>query len=354
MVEALCAVALLALVLYALSGGADYGGGIWDLLASGPRADAQRALISDAIGPIWEANHVWLILVLIILFTAFPSGFAVIATALHIPLTLLLVGILLRGSAFTFRSYAGHTSNLRRHWGAAFAIASLLTPVLLGVNLGALGSGRIAVVNGRLVSGFIEPWFGVFPFAVGFLTLGLFAYLAAVYLAVEAAAQPEGSALADDFRQRALISGAVTAAVAVVVLELARGSTLGVYGRVLRFWPLHLVTLGLSALAWAALWLRRYRLARFGAAGQVALILIGWGLLQYPYLVVPSVEVHAAAAPPVTLRLLLIVLGVGAAVVLPSFVYLFRVFKGGLLSPSRTDAAPPDRIPPPPDREHRE
>ena len=328
MVEALCAIALFALVLYALSGGADYGGGIWDLLASGPRADAQRALISDAIGPIWEANHVWLILVVIIVFTAFPSGFAVVATALHIPLTLLLVGIMLRGAAFTFRSYADRSSSLRRRWGVAFAIASLMTPILLGVNLGALGSGRIVVVAGRIVSGFVEPWFGVFPFAVGFLALGLFAYLAAVYLVVEASGQTAGAELAEDFRRRALISGVVVAAVALLVLELARGATLGVYGRLLRLWPLHFVTFGLAALAWGALWRRRYRLARFAAAGQVALIVVGWGLLQYPYLVVPSVELHAAAAPPVTLRLLLIVLGVGSALVLPSFVYLFRVFKG--------------------------
>ena len=327
MVEALGAIALLALVLYALSGGADYGGGVWDLLASGPRAAAQRALVSDAIGPIWEANHVWLILVVIILFTAFPRGFAVVATALHTPLSLLLVGILLRGSTFTFRSYAGRSSSLRRRWGVAFAIASLVTPILLGVNLGALGAGRIVIADGRVVSGFVAPWLGVFSFAVGFLALSLFAYLAAVYLVVEAAAQPTGAELAEDFRRRALSSAVVAAAVAVLVLLLARGSTLGLYGRLLRLWPLHLVTFGLAALSFTALWRRRYRLARSGAAGQVALIVIGWGVLQYPYLVVPGVELHAVAAPPTTLRLLLIVLGVGAAVVLPSFVYLFRVFK---------------------------
>lgn len=325
MADALAAVALIALILYGLTGGADYGGGVWDLLARGPRQGAQRALIRDAIGPIWEANHVWLILVIVILFTAFPKGFAVIATALHIPLTLMLIGVVLRGSAFTFRSY--DTSGHGRRWGTAFAIASLVTPILLGVNLGALGAGRIVVEGERVRSGFVKPWLAPFPFAVGALALCLFAYLAAVYLVVEAARRPDAKELAEDFRRRALIAGLVSAGVAVLVLLLGGAAAPVLYGRVFRLWPLQLLTLALSGLAAAALWRRRYALARVAAAGQVALILLGWGLLQYPYIVLPSVELHAAAAPPQTLRLLLLVLGLGGPVLLPSFVYLFRVFK---------------------------
>jgi cytochrome d ubiquinol oxidase subunit II len=334
MAEALGGIALLALCCYALTGGADYGGGVWDLLASGPRAAAQRELISDAIGPIWEANHVWLILVIVILFTAFPTGFAVIATALHIPLTLMLVGIVLRGSAFTFRSYSERRSGLRRRWGAAFAIASLVTPVLLGVNLGALGAGGIVVDSGRVVSGFVRPWLGVFPFAVGVLALALFAYLAAVYLALAAAARPAGVALAEDFRRRALGAWAAAAVVAALVLVLSGSAAPELRARVAALWPLQAVTLVVAGLAGAALWRRRYRLARAAAAGQVAFIVLGWGLMQYPYLVVPGVQLQAAAAPPATLRLLLIVLGLGVPVLVPSFVYLYRVFQ------SRDDADP--------------
>jgi len=137
-----------SLVLYALLGGADYGGGVWDLFAFGRRAREQRELIAHAIGPVWEANHVWLILVLVILFTAFPPAFAVIATALHIPITLLLIGIVLRGTAFTFRTYDVQRDEVQRRWSLVFSIASIITPILLGIILGAIASGNIRVDNG--------------------------------------------------------------------------------------------------------------------------------------------------------------------------------------------------------------
>ena len=147
-------VMIISLVFYALLGGADYGGGVWDLFAFGKRAKEQRELIGDAIGPVWEANHVWLILVIVILFTAFPPAFAVIATALHIPLTLLLIGIILRGTAFTFRTYDVQRDNVQRRWGLVFSIASIITPILLGITLGAIASGTIRARNGAVTSGF--------------------------------------------------------------------------------------------------------------------------------------------------------------------------------------------------------
>src|SRR5260370_11628404 len=175
-----------AVIMYALLGGADYGGGVWDLFASGKRAPAQRALIAEAIGPVWEANHVWLVLVIVILFTAFPVAFAAISTALHIPLTLLLIGIVLRGTTFTFRAHDVKRDDVQRRWSLLFSIASIITPVLLGIVLGAIASGTIRVENGVVVSGFLKSWLGPFPFAVWFFALSLFAFLAAVYFAVEA------------------------------------------------------------------------------------------------------------------------------------------------------------------------
>ncbi|HEX5604741.1 MAG TPA: cytochrome d ubiquinol oxidase subunit II, partial [Pyrinomonadaceae bacterium] len=175
-----------ALILYALLGGADYGGGVWDLFAFGPRARAQRALIAEAISPVWEANHVWLILVIVILFTAFPPAFAAIATALHIPITLLLIGIVLRGTAFTFRTYDVQRDDVQRRWSLVFSIASIITPILLGTILGAIASGAIRVENGSVTSGFFNSWLAPFPLSVGFFALALFAFLAAVYLTVEA------------------------------------------------------------------------------------------------------------------------------------------------------------------------
>ncbi|HEX5818753.1 MAG TPA: cytochrome d ubiquinol oxidase subunit II, partial [Gemmatimonadales bacterium] len=134
---------MVALTAYVLMGGADFGGGVWDLFASGRRKQQQRALIAEAIGPIWEANHVWLILVVVLLFVCFPAVFARISVALHIPLTLMLIGIVLRGSAFTFRTYDSQRDDVQQRWGAIFAIASLITPLILGVSAGAVATGNL-------------------------------------------------------------------------------------------------------------------------------------------------------------------------------------------------------------------
>src|SRR6267142_812705 len=206
-----------ALILYALLGGADYGGGVWDLFAFGKRAPAQRALIAQAIGPVWEANHVWLILVIVVLFTAFPPAFAAISTALHIPLTLLLIGIVLRGTTFTFRSHDVKRDDVQRRWSLVFSIASTITPVLLGITLGAIASGSIRFENGVVVSGIFSSWLAPFPFAVGLFALTLFAFLAAVYLTLES----PNYELQEDFRLRALVAGVGVAVLALTVFLLA-------------------------------------------------------------------------------------------------------------------------------------
>lgn len=318
---------IVALTFYALLGGADYGGGVWDLFARGVRAKRQRDLIAEAIGPIWEANHVWLILVIVILFTAFPPAFAAISTALHIPLTLLLIGIVLRGSAFTFRTYDVERDDVQRRWGYVFSVASIITPVLLGITVGAIASGSIRFENGVLLAGFVRSWLAPFPVAVGFFALALFAFLAAVYLTLET----NDRELRDDFRRRALVAGVVVGVLALTVFLLAGSGAPKVRaGLVARLWaiPLHITT-GISAVAaLSALWLRKFRLARACAALQVTLILWGWALAQFPYIVEPDLTIWSAAAPRITLQLLLGALAGGALLLLPSFYYLFRVFKG--------------------------
>src|ERR687893_2196597 len=132
---------VVSLMFYALLGGADYGGGVWDLFARGRRAGAQRELVAAAIGPVWEANHVWLIFGVVVLFTAFPPAFAALSTALHIPLTLMLIGIVLRGCAFTFRHYDAEADDVQQRWGRLFGMASVVTPILLGVCIGAISTG---------------------------------------------------------------------------------------------------------------------------------------------------------------------------------------------------------------------
>jgi cytochrome d ubiquinol oxidase subunit II len=327
---ALAGLVALALNAYVLFGGADFGGGVWDLLASGPRKARQREVIGHAIGPIWEANHVWLILAIVLTFTCFPPVFARLGIVLHVPLTLMLVGIVLRGSAFTFRAYDDEHDAAQRRWGRVFAGASLVTPVLLGVCIGAVASGGAGPLPsaGSFVDRFVHPWLTPFSVAVGLLALALFAHLAAVFLTLET----HDLDLVEDFRRRGLWSGLAVFMVALGALLLARGhAPLVGAGLLGSRWaiPFHLAT-GVAAVAvLAALWCRRYHLARVAVGAQVSLIVWGWAVAQYPYLVPPDLTVADAAAPRATLRLVLVALGLGAVVLLPSLRYLFRVFKTG-------------------------
>jgi cytochrome bd ubiquinol oxidase subunit II len=330
--ELVAGIMVLALNAYVLMGGADFGGGVWDLLASGPRRERQRALIANSIAPIWEANHVWLIIVVVMLFTAFPVAFGVLSTVLHLPLTLMLLGIVMRGSAFVFRSYGSKDHTTRHRWGAAFASASVITPIVLGMIVGAVASGRVGVAAARVDGGsfaevYVAPWLGAFPLAVGFFALSLFALLAAVYLTIEA----RDDELRADFRARALGAAGAVFVFAMLALVLAQGSAPRVAGGVTGSawsWPLHVST-GTSAIAalWA-LWTRRYRAARVAAAAQVSFILWGWALSQFPYIVPETLTIRAAAAPTITLELLLGGLAVGALVLIPSLRYLFKTFAG--------------------------
>lgn len=323
-------IVMISLNAYVLLAGADFGGGVWDFFARGDRRRAQRDLISHAIAPIWEANHVWLILVIVLLFTCFPAAFSTIAIMLHIPLTLMLLGIVLRGSAFIFRSYGSEQDASQQQWGRVFAIASIVTPVLLGMCVGAVATGAVGATaasrSGAFVRQFISPWLTTFGAGVGLLALALFSFLAAVYLTVEA----EGTELQEDFRTRALWAAGAVFVIAFGVLALSWTEAPMVRQMLMAGpWalPLHIVT-GIAAVtAIAALWTRRFRLARVAAAAQVTFILWGWAAAQYPYVLPPTLTIEAAAAPTRTLVLILWALAAGACVLLPSLYYLFRVFK---------------------------
>jgi cytochrome d ubiquinol oxidase subunit II len=317
-----------ALVLYAVLGGADYGGGVWDLLASGPRAREQRRLVENAIGPVWEANHVWLIFLIVLLFTAFPPAFAALATALHIPLTLMLLGIVVRGTSFTFRQYDRQDDPVQQRWGRLFAISSVFTPMMLGICIGAISTGGIRVQNGVVTSGFLRPWLGLFPFAVGLFAVALFAFLAAVYLTVEA----EEETLREDFRRRALGAAGVVGVLALAVYLLSHEAAPLVRAGLTQrpwSWGLQIVTGFFAVGAIGALWRRRFHLARVLAVGQVAVILTGWALALYPFLVPPDISITQAVAPLSVLGPVLGGITIGLLILVPSFVYLFRVFKGG-------------------------
>jgi cytochrome d ubiquinol oxidase subunit II len=315
------------LTLYVLLAGADFGGGVWDLFASGERAQQQRGLISAAIGPVWEANHVWLIFVLTGLLSAFPTVFADLSVALYLPFSLALVGIVLRGSAFAFRSHGEPDSAWQRSWTRVFGIASLVTPFVLGAAAGSIASGRIRVSDGEVRAGLLSSWTSPLSLFAGLFALTICAYLAATYLTVEAV-QGGGDELERDFRGRALVAGAVAGVLAAVGLVLVR-SEAPVLWEGMR--DAGLLFAAASAIAGVgsliSVWNRRYRLARAGAVIAVASVLFGWGVAQWPYLIVPDVTVTDAAAPDATLRVVIVGFLLGGAVLAPSLFLLFRIFK---------------------------
>ncbi len=314
-----------AVIVYALTGGADFGGGVWDLLASGPRRRAQRRAIAHAIAPIWEVNHIWMIFAVVLLFTCFPHAFAAVSVALHIPLVLALICIVLRGAAFVFRSYGLQPSQARARWGRVFAWSSALTPVFLGMCLAALSSGQIRIEGQLVVSGFLAGWTSSFAVCVGLFALSLFTLLAAVYMAVETQGE-----LRDDFRRRALINELVSGALAGLVLWRAWAEAPLLFGNLLGA-PWSLPAQALTAVAAAAviatLLIGKVELARLAVMAQVGFVVLGWGLAMNGHLILPDMPLARAGAQPRVLASLPWVLLGGAALFVPALTWLYRVFK---------------------------
>ena len=318
---------LAALVIYSLLAGADYGAGFWDLICSGPRREKQRELIAQAIEPVWETNHVWLILVVVLMFSGFAPAFSAISVGLGIPVFLILLGIVLRGSSYVFRTYFAGSIRTQLYWGKVFSISSSMTPLFLGIVIGAISSDSVIVKDGISENGFLRTWFHPFPLIVGVLSLSLFAYLSACYLTVET----DDVALQDDFRGRALFSGFVSMLAAFATYVIAGNSAQEIRDGLSRAPNVLLVESGaaIAALvAFQALWSRHYFRARVAAAAQVGLIIIGWGVAQYPYLVRPDLTIFNSAAPSSVLVAIEIACAFGGAVLLPSLFLLYRVFKG--------------------------
>ena len=321
------------LVAYVLTGGADFGGGVWDLLATGPRKQAQRRAIEHAIAPIWEANHVWLIFVVVLMFTVFPTAFAVVGTALHIPLTAALIGIVLRGTAFTFRAYGLEPDHRRAAWGRLFAWSSAVTPVFLGAALAGVSTGAIRVVDGQVTSGFVAGWTTGFAWMVGLFALALFVMLAAVYLT----ADTEGE-VQEDFRRRALISEMVAGALAGAVFWRSSIDAPQLFDHLAGSawtWPVQGTTAALALTTVGLVWSRHYRWARFTVAAQVAMVIVGWGLAMDGHIVLPDLPLSDAGSQASVRAAVGPALAAGALLLLPALWFLFKVFK----SPPRTDAA---------------
>lgn len=342
------AVMWIGLTCYALFGGADFGAGWWDLLAGGSRRGRPaRSLIEHTIGPVWEANHVWLIFVVVLLWTGFPPVFAAVMSTLYVPLTLAALGIIARGAAFAFRK----ASNLlwqQRLFGACFALSSVVTPFFLGTVAGGVASGRVppGLAAGALVTSWLNPT----SVLGGVLAVLVCAYLAAVFLCGDArrSGEPE---LSDYFRRRALATGAATGVVALAgigVLHADAGALF--HGLTHRALPLVAASAVLGALSLALLARRRLVFVRATAALAVTAILWSWGAAQYPRMLAPDTTVADAAAHASVLGPSLVALAVGAVLLVPSLLWLYALFQRPPQQPGDTGAPRNGTPPVSPDR----
>ena len=339
MLETLVAAAMaFALLLFALAGGADFGGGMWTFLARGEKAEDEAHLIDRAIGPIWEANELWIVVALVILWSGFPIVFSAFGISLFVPLILVLVGIMLRGAAFSFQEHAAFAPfrGAFMAFGRAYGAVSVVSPFFFGLAAGTIASGRLRFevagpgadrfAVGRPTGGYFSPWLGPFPIACGVLALVVCAFLAAVYLTVEAEGSPE---LREAYRRRGLVTGTTLGALGLAVLPVMALDASYLWQEI---WRLPSVLfMGVAVLALAAslalLYVERFWWARTAAVAHVTMIFCAWASAQYPYLLVPDITIFEASSPRPVLVALLILSFFYAAVLGPSLALLFYIFK---------------------------
>jgi len=318
----------LGVTFYAVFGGADFGGGFWDLVAGGAeRGERPRATIQRSLTPVWEANHVWLIFILVVLWTAFPSAFYAVMTTLYVPITIAAFGIILRGSGFAFRKSIEGLSG-RRAAGGTFAISSLLTPFFMGTVVGAIAAGNVpADGNGDAFSSWLQP----LPLLVGAIFVVGGAYLAAVFLVGDAHRAGDAE-MERYFERRALGAAILAGALAVAGLFLLDSEAGYVHDRLLdEGLPLVILSLLCGAAAIVVLLRGGRRPLRPLAAGAFVAVIWGWAVAQFPYLLPTSLRIDQAAAPDATLTVVLIVFGVAAVLVLPSLGLLYTLAQKDLL-----------------------
>jgi cytochrome d ubiquinol oxidase subunit II len=334
--DAVAAVLWIGATFYAVFGGADFGAGLWSLLA---REKRPRELIDWAIGPVWEANHVWLIFVLVVLWTAFAPAFEAVFSTLFIPLSLVGLGIVLRGAGFAFHeTVPGRCGRVFAQ--RLFGVASLLTPFFMGTVLGAIAGGRVPVGNasGDPVSSWLNP----LSLLIGVLFLATSAYLASVFLVNDArrAGAPD---LERYFTRRALVSAAVSGAPAVAGLLVLRSDARalfdGLTGDVL---PLVIVSLACGSAVLVQLRRGAIRSARVLAAGAVGAMVWGWGIAQSPYLLPQQLTISSGASSETTLTGVLIVFGMAVVLVLPAIGLLLGLVQKRMVEET---AGPADALP---------
>jgi cytochrome d ubiquinol oxidase subunit II len=335
--DAVAGVLWVGVTFYAVFGGADFGAGFWSLVAGeGERGRRARELIDWVIGPVWEANHVWLIFVLVVLWTAFSEAFGSIFSTLFIPLSLAALGIVLRGSGFAFQ----HTARRIRGRNLAqrlFGLSSLLTPFFLGTVVGAVASGRVPVGNAK--GDAVTSWLNACSLLIGALFVATSAYLAAVFL-VSDARRAGAADLETYFERRAFIAGAVAGVIAIAGLIVLHEDAHYVYdGLVHEGLPFVILSVVCGIGVMVLLRRRAPRGARPLAVGAVVAVIWGWGVAQFPYLLPTELKISDAAAPSATLTSVLIVFGVAVLLVLPALALLYTLAQRSMIE--ETDAPIP-------------
>jgi len=326
--DAAAAILWVGATFYALFGGADFGGGFWDLIAGdAEQGERPRALIQRSLTPVWEANHVWLIFILVVLWTAFPPAFSAIFSTLYVPIALAAVGIVLRGAGFAFRKQIEGLA-ARRAAGATFALSSVLTPFFMGTVVGAIASGNVpADGNGDAFSSWLEP----LPLLTGAMFVATGAYLSAVFLVGDARRAGEAE-MERYFVRRALIAAAFAGALAAAGLVELHAEARYVFDRLVDQGLPLVVLSALCGIGLLAVLLRGGRKPlRPLAAGAVVAVIWGWGVAQFPYLLPTSLRIDQAAAPDSTLVVVFIVFAVAAVLVLPSLGLLYVLSQRDLL-----------------------
>jgi cytochrome bd ubiquinol oxidase subunit II len=327
--DAVAGVLWIGATLYAVFGGADFGAGLWSLLAGqSERGERARALVDWAIGPVWEANHVWLIFVLVVLWTAFSAAFASIMSTLFIPLSLAALGIVLRGSGFAFHKLARQL-RYRRLAEQIFGLSSLLTPFFMGTVVGAIASGRVPV--GNAAGDDVSSWLNGVCLLTGALFVATGAYLSAVFLISDArrAGDPD---LERYFSTRALIAALAAGAIALAGIFAYRADARFIYdGLTSEGLPLVVLSAACGLGVLALLWRGQRRGVRPLAVGAVVAVIWGWGVAQYPYLLPQTLTISDGAAPSATLTAVLVVFGAAVVVVLPALGFLYTLAQRSVL-----------------------
>ena len=332
MSTAVAVVLLVAVAAYAVFGGADFGAGFWDLTAGGPERGAHpRAAIQSSIGPVWEANHVWLIFIFVVLWTSFSQAYASITLTLFVPLTIAALGIVLRGSSFAFRKSVRRL-RVRRDFGAAFAISSVLVPYSMGAIAGGIASGRVPA--GGEAGDPVDSWVNPTSVLGGVLAVSAVAFLSAVYLVWDTRRAGDVE-LADYFRRRAIGSAVVAGVVALGGIAVLRADAPYLFdGLTSRGLPLVLLSALCGAGSLVLLVRDAARGARLLAVAAVVSVVFGWGVAQWPYLLPQTLTVSAGASPSGALTAVLVAVGLAAVLVVPGFGLLYVLAQRGLLPES--------------------